>query len=323
VEDPSHPAAAPVSPSLTILDEIYQFREFSRDRVRVLLSLDTHSVNMGAAGVNSGTEDFPSTWVRPYGAGRVFYTALGHFDETWRDARFQQMLSGAMLWLTGQAQGDASPRPKPSAKILPEGIANAASFAPRNVISPGSLITLFGDDLTAGASIAADAHDPPYKLGGTVLKINGGPAPLLYVSPKQINAYVPLEAKPISCQQPLICRGQSFVLDVTPAGGDSLSSVVDAADMTPGVFTLTSTRVAVTLWTTGLGPVQRRGLLDYTVAQPQVNIGGVPALVTFSGLAPGWVGLYQVDATIPPGTAFPAPLEFRVGDSLSRAMLNP
>lgn len=323
VEDPLHPASAPVSPSLTILDEIYQFRDFSRDRVRVLLSLDTHSVNMGAEGVNPGTEDFPSTWVRPYGAGRVFYTALGHFDETWRDARFQQMLLGAMLWLTGQVPGDASPRPKPAAKILPEGIANAASFTPRNVISPGSLITLFGEDLTAGASVAADAHDPPYKLGGTVLKINGGPAPLLYVSPKQINAYVPLEAKPIVCPQPLVCRGQSFVLDVTAAGGDSLSTVVDAAALTPGVFTLTASRAAVTLWTTGLGPVERRGLLDYTVEQPSVSIGGMPAPVTFSGLAPGWLGLYQVNAAIPPGTVFPAPLEFRLGDSLSRAVLNP
>ena len=313
VEDPLHPAVAPVSPGLTILDEIYQFREFSRDRVRVLLSLDTHSVNIGADGVNPGTEDFPSTWVRPYGSGRVFYTALGHFKETWRDARFQQTLLGAMLWLTGQAAGDATPRPAPAPKILADGIANAASFAPRNAISAGSLVTLFGENLTAGATVAADPHSPLYKLGGTVLKINGAPAPLLYASPKQINAYVPLETRAV----------QNYVLEVTPAGGTSIRSTVEAAVITPGVFTLTATRAAVTLWATGLGPVERRGQFDYTVAQPEVSIAGVPAQITFSGLAPGWFGLYQVDAAIPAGTAFPARLEFHLGDFVSRAVLNP
>jgi hypothetical protein len=156
----------------------------------------------------------------------VFYTALGHFEETWRDARFQQTLLGAMLWLTGQAAGDATPRPAPAPKILADGIANAASFAPRNAISAGSLVTLFGENLTAGAIVAADPHSPLYKLGDTVLKINGAPAPLLYASPKQINAYVPLETRAVL---------QNSVLEVTPAGGTSIRSTVEAAVITPGV----------------------------------------------------------------------------------------
>src|SRR5258708_17119570 len=128
-----------------------------------------------------------------------------------------------------------------------------------------------------------------------------------------------MEAKSIPCQQPPVgetsdCRGDSFLLEVTPAGGDSLRFAVDAAAMTPGVFTLTATRSAVTLWTTGLGPVQRRGTFDYTVAQPEVNIGGVTAPVTFSGLAPGLGGLYQLDATITHGTSLPAVLHFLVRD---------
>jgi type 1 glutamine amidotransferase len=72
VEDPQHPAVAQLSPGFSILDEIYQFRDFSRDHVRVLMTLDSHSVDLGAPGVNPATEDFPLAWTRTYGAGRVF-----------------------------------------------------------------------------------------------------------------------------------------------------------------------------------------------------------------------------------------------------------
>ena len=46
--------------------------------------------------------DFPLAWRRSYGQGRVFYTALGHFSETWLDERFQTMLLNALTWLGGQ-----------------------------------------------------------------------------------------------------------------------------------------------------------------------------------------------------------------------------
>lgn len=113
VEDPDHPAVSHLQPSFSILEEIYQFRDFSRDRVRVLMKLDTSSVDLRAPGTNPDTQDFPLAWCRQYGEGRVFYTALGHFESTWRDERFQQMLLQALLWLTGQVEGDATPRPAP------------------------------------------------------------------------------------------------------------------------------------------------------------------------------------------------------------------
>jgi uncharacterized protein len=96
VETPRSPIVRHLAPSFRITDEIYQFRFFSRERARVLLSLDNASV--GATG------DFPLAWTRSYSNGRVFYTALGHFDETWLDPRFQTMLSKALLWLTGQSE---------------------------------------------------------------------------------------------------------------------------------------------------------------------------------------------------------------------------
>jgi type 1 glutamine amidotransferase len=110
VEDPLFPGMDSLGESFPIVDEIYQFRQFSRERVRVLLSLDTNTVDLGAPGVNRTDGDFALTWARNYGLGRVFYTALGHFDGTWTDERFQKILEGALLWLTGEVDADATPR---------------------------------------------------------------------------------------------------------------------------------------------------------------------------------------------------------------------
>lgn len=94
VEDGSHPATAGLGGRFTIREEFYTFRENPRPRVRVLLRLDADSV--GASG------DFPLAWSHEVGEGRAYYNALGHFDETWRDPRFQQQLTGAIRWLASR-----------------------------------------------------------------------------------------------------------------------------------------------------------------------------------------------------------------------------
>jgi type 1 glutamine amidotransferase len=99
IEDPDDPAVRALAPSFRIVDEIYQFRNFSRDRAHVLMSLDTTSVDLTAPEVARDDGDFPLAWRRTYGQGRVFYTALGHFSETWLDERFQTMLLNALVWL--------------------------------------------------------------------------------------------------------------------------------------------------------------------------------------------------------------------------------
>ena len=102
VKDPKSPLVAHLAPSFKIKDEIYQVRNFAADRAHVLLALDTGSVNMAAPGINPGQREFPLAWTRNYGAGRVFYNALGHFDSTWTDPGIRTMMLQAMLWLTGQ-----------------------------------------------------------------------------------------------------------------------------------------------------------------------------------------------------------------------------
>ena len=91
VEDGSHPATAGLGDRFSLVEEFYAFRDNPRPRVQVLLRLDAASV--GATG------DYPLAWLQSYGSGRVYYNALGHFPETWRDARFLQQIAGAIRWL--------------------------------------------------------------------------------------------------------------------------------------------------------------------------------------------------------------------------------
>jgi type 1 glutamine amidotransferase len=60
-------------------------------------------------GIKREDNDYAMTWVRQYGKGRVFYTALGHGENVWRDPRFQTMMVQAIKWATGEIDGDATP----------------------------------------------------------------------------------------------------------------------------------------------------------------------------------------------------------------------
>ena len=312
-EDPDHPAIRRLTPSFSVFDEIYQFSEFSRDRVRVLLTLDTTSVDLSVPGTNRGTEDFPLAWCQKYGEGRVFYTALGHFESTWRDQTVQEMLLQALLWLTGQVDGDATPRPDVQPALIPNAIGNSASLSPRMTVSPDSLISIFGNNLTSGSMVAADPRITEHKLAGTTVRLNGAPIPLLFASPGQINAFVPQDLDP----------GGLWNLDIAVAGGGSVGAALQTSQTTPGIFTLTANANYVTLWGTGLGPVTRIGDLDITQIQPSVNIAGISAHVTYSGLSPGTPGLYQVNVEMPPNLPSPALLEFSFAGAHFLAWVHP
>jgi type 1 glutamine amidotransferase len=114
VEDPSHPAVRHLGPTFEIDDEIYQHRDFERYPVHVLLSLDTDSVDAGKGKRSDG--DYALAWCRPFGEGRVFYTALGHRLRVWSAPRFQRHVLEAVRWtLDGP---DLSPPPPEGAVIL-------------------------------------------------------------------------------------------------------------------------------------------------------------------------------------------------------------
>src|SRR5439155_20660108 len=129
--------------SFRALEEYYQFRGFSRDNVRVLLTLNTGSVDLNADGVDRTDGDFASVWIRRYGQGRVFYSAFGHFEESFRLPMFRTMLLNALLWLTVQIEADATPRSGPS---MPA----PQVTKPDDAFAPGAIIRIAGDRLTSG-----------------------------------------------------------------------------------------------------------------------------------------------------------------------------
>lgn len=112
VEDRAFPATRHFPERFTITDEIYQFKNYSRDKVRVLMSIDTSTVDLAAKGVQRTDKDFAVTWIRQYGKGRVFYSSLGHREAVWDRKDIQQMWVEGVKWAMGMTQGDAAPRPK-------------------------------------------------------------------------------------------------------------------------------------------------------------------------------------------------------------------
>ena len=108
VPDESHPLTAGLGTAFDLTEEVYTFRTAPRAEARVLLRLDPASVGMdGTSGSTSGVRgDVPLAWCAPFGAGRSFYSALGHFDAVWQDAHVQRLLLAALRWTTGQLSID-------------------------------------------------------------------------------------------------------------------------------------------------------------------------------------------------------------------------
>ena len=208
-------------------------------------------------------------------------------------------------------------------------VVNGASFRPatdpNGAIAPGAIVAIFGTDLASDTLVATEVPLPT-TLGDTSVTFNDIPAPLFFVSSVQINAQVPFElmtgAGTVSVQvtrgtesteaQPIAITAVSpgvFTLNQQGTGAgailhaDDFQPVSESAPPRPGEFLL--------IFCTGLGPVQpevQSGQiapsaepLARTLSTPLVNIAGLPALVTFSGLAPGFVGLYQVNVQVPAG----------------------
>jgi type 1 glutamine amidotransferase len=101
VEDRSHPATAHLAESFEFADDIYQFKDFDRSKVQLLLSLDPASLDLTHPKMNRDDKDLPVAWAKSYGKGRVFYTALGDWEPTWKDPRYRTHLIKGMQWVMG------------------------------------------------------------------------------------------------------------------------------------------------------------------------------------------------------------------------------
>lgn len=120
VEDPEHPLnSAFKTPSFTYKDEVYQVKNFSRENLRVLLSIDTQKTFVRldhVTWVHRKDGDFAIAWIKNYEKGRIFYSAIGHDHELyWHPVVLQHWLDGIQFVL-GDLDADTTPNPKPTNK---------------------------------------------------------------------------------------------------------------------------------------------------------------------------------------------------------------
>ncbi|OWK46490.1 ThuA domain-containing protein [Fimbriiglobus ruber] len=96
VDDPKHPAAKGFVEGDEITDEIYQFKNFNREKLHGIYSVDNSSIDVKKG--KRADNDYAVSWVKEYGKGRVFYTSLGHRKDVWKDPRFQTHLLAGLNW---------------------------------------------------------------------------------------------------------------------------------------------------------------------------------------------------------------------------------
>jgi uncharacterized protein (TIGR03437 family) len=169
-------------------------------------------------------------------------------------------------------------------------VVNAASFAAG--IAPGSFASIFGLNLAGGSTTAARVI------------VNTRTIIPVFISEGQLNFLMPDD----------IAEGTADVSVTTPVGASSTVQVTSTA-ISPGIFFDTASGLGAILYNgsdpkileiyaTGLGPLRADGSgLLWTGETVEAIVGGNKAEVSFSGQAPGYPGLYQVNARIPSGTA--------------------
>ncbi len=118
-EDPTHPIVKNVhngQQSFMLRDELYQYKDLNRSKSRVLLAVDnTHPTNQEKKGKRSDN-DYPLTWVKDFGKGRVFVSALGHNKEIFYNPEILQMWTEGFRWILREIDVPTKSLPKPTHK---------------------------------------------------------------------------------------------------------------------------------------------------------------------------------------------------------------
>ncbi|MGC9945146.1 MAG: hypothetical protein ABSF64_02015 [Bryobacteraceae bacterium] len=235
--------------------------------------------------------------------------------------------------------------PAQAPQINAGGVVNGASYAAP--VAPGSIADVFGSFYLTSTSVDSDLplntslQNLSFEFGGTL-------APLYFVSAGQANLQVPWELD-----------GQSTAtIAATLNGTAGAAQTVNVAAFAPAIFSMnsqgtgpgaildssyklvdssnpaTAGTTIILIYCTGLGAVTNQPLtgspgpsspLAETKTTPTVTIGGVTETASFSGLAPGFVGLYQVNALVPAGVASgnAVPVTITIGNVTSNTVTIP
>jgi len=262
-------------------------------------------------------------------------TAATTVSVTARAAGYSNVFSGAI-------------RGQPT--IKDGGVVDAAAF--KNPIAPGSYVSIFGanlSDYTEGLTSATAPNALPLSLDGVTVSFDvpsaklSVPGYLTYVSPGQVNVQAPWELQgQTSAQVKVTLYGYSYgnvvtvpLADAAPAFIES-SGIAVGLDQNNAIITAANPVKAgqrIQLYMNGLGPVTggpasgefaSKTVLTPTKVAPILSIGGQTAVVEFCGLAPGYPGLYQVNAVVPTGiTPGTVPISLTISGATTKASTLP
>ena len=293
-----------------------------------------HTTTGTRAGTTLGV-NFTFNWTAPdISAGPVIFHAAGNAANN-SQTELGDRIYSTSLTIQPQASG-------PTPSISDGGVVNIASTAPEPApVAPGALVAINGVNLTDGSQNPAAGIGADGKLlttlGGASVAINGIAAPIVFALPGQLGVQVPYE----------LAGSTTGSVVVTMGGQSSSPHNIALAAAAPGIFTLNqqgtgqggvligdttvlaaptggsssaSRRPAkrgetIRIYCTGLGavtPAVETGApagLSPAITPPTVTIDGLNATVQYSGTAPGFVGLYQIDAIVPGGAS--------IGDAIS------
>ncbi len=217
-------------------------------------------------------------------------------------------------------------------------VVNAADLTTN--VAPGGLITLFGTQLSP-VNLASSEMPLPTALANSCLTVNGLPMPILFVSPTQVNAQMPFETTgdvTLILRTPggtsdnynlQVLQNAPSVFRVPAPGNTTIPTVVrndDGKLVTDSHPIHRKGNEALVIYTTGLGatsPAVPSGMpaptnpLAVALTAPTVTLGGVSLPVLYYGLAPGEVGVYQINVSIPSSVpaGFPESLVITQGTS--------
>jgi len=227
-----------------------------------------------------------------------------------------------------------------NATLRIDSVVNAASSAANRPVAPGSLVTILGAGIGPATGVARSGESLPDSVAGVSVTFNDIPAPLSFVSARQINAQVPWETS----------GDANVVVTVNGAVG---AFRVQTAPIVPGVFNIAGQAFAfnsdgsiagpsgsisgipshpavagdtLTVLASGLGPVTP-SITDGTASSDALRtagptpvfIGGIECHVPFVGLSSMQVGVNELKVVVPAGVHGVAPLQINAGGIVTTA----
>ncbi len=198
-------------------------------------------------------------------------------------------------------------------------VVNAADYT--EPVAPGGLVSIFGWDLSP-VNQASSQIPLPTALGESCLTVNGVPTPVLFVSPQQINAQLPFE---VEGNVTLVLHtpggvSDNYNLTILPTAPSVFQRAASGASApVPTIVRYGDGRMVtpsnpirpedhIVIYLTGMGrtnPAIDAGVPSpadppaTTLVPPDLHLAGVGLPVSYAGLAPGQVGVYQINAFVP------------------------